>query len=233
MVRFYVEDRLSVLPRSYCPISAERVIAEITEGTVCARVLSDEGPVGLALFGTCRFAVDAILETTDGAVGGPVTGELNGTFVIFGDLSNLPELEGADDQSFQRWNVSPDRFVKQVTDILDEMAAKVPRSVDTKRGTMLAGEDSGGIHTILVESEDRVVLVRGDHVVAITDDALVVVDDDRVSVTTSQGRCVEIGRDTRLGPTDSGHPFSVLYSVGTLPFRASCRSWNKWYDWWR
>lgn len=75
-------------------ISHEKVLARIDAGSLWAPVEDNDEEMGAIIFGEGNYAVDAIVETEEGAVGSSYMGFING-FKLYLGASRLEEISHA------------------------------------------------------------------------------------------------------------------------------------------
>lgn len=179
-------------------ISHEKAYVKMDTGCVWTYLLHDGVRVGIAFLGSAHFAVDAIAETSVGAIGESVTGTLEGIQLYLGknDLESLSRPASTEDLKAHEFNDS-DAFTKAVNSAIKaEINGDLDRKFDVDTHTcVFIGKDSDNKTVILVVKEGAdIVFTHGKTVFVVGKENLVSVSKSGVVITRPGGRDIVIGK---------------------------------------
>jgi hypothetical protein len=204
-----VGDEAYVVESNQNLISSERVVVELNPGCVWIPLLLKDERVGIAFTGSSHFAVDAITETDEGAMGESVSGTFGGIQIYLGqsDPASGSRTASQDD-------IRPTGYV-DLTDLVNAAKMTIERELnrsrfgrDVRNGDVLVGKDS--------ESKSMVLLLRGDNMVFTYDKLVYVVSDDGMITVGKKGLAVS-GRHGRALIVSKDGKFRGLDCLDSLP----------------
>jgi len=140
----------------------DKCIIKTAEGTLTLPILVDDNPSGHLFIGKGEFTLDAIIETTRGAIGKPMTRNLtpNQPFLMFNATKNLNEnLTPASTQDLSNMAYrSTDEFLKKADDTLDQFVRRRHGHFDIESDThIFAFATEHGRWDILVAKQNKLV----------------------------------------------------------------------------
>ncbi|UCD45823.1 MAG: hypothetical protein JSV27_04880 [Candidatus Bathyarchaeota archaeon] len=172
-------------------ISNEKAFARIDAGSFWAPVEDDAEKVGAIIFGEGNYAVDAIVETEEGAVGRSHTGFIDG-FKLFLGASRLEEMSrAASDGELQSMGFeSSGSFIDAADEAIEEFLgtdAHTDRTHRRREEGVLFWSDRENKRNIIVAGFDSLVFIKGGKVFVLNDDNAVSVQDGNVFLQNSGG----------------------------------------------
>lgn len=203
---FKIDATVNVTTTNLDIISMENVLVTLDPGCLWSYLLKDGVRVGIVFEGPARFAVDAITETSAGAIGKSYTGNLEGIQFYIGDATKMePSSMSATQDHLASLNYSdPSAFVAAVETVQEEHFGGSTRMEisDESDGHVLFGRDENNEKIILVVKDDSLVFTYGERVFVLGEDGFVSIGEDGIAVSRQDGEEVLIGRD---GLVDLGH----------------------------
>lgn len=159
----------------------EKCIVRAHKGTLTLPILIDTEINGHMFFGKGEFTLDAIIETSRGAVGRPITQNLDRPFLMLGEnKSLLQSLEPASTQDLSNSGYgSLNEFLKTANYAFDHFAHRPHGHVDI--------EHDARIFAFATEHDDK-----WDFLIA-KDDKLVYTSRDKVYISRSNGESASVG----------------------------------------
>lgn len=159
----------------------EKCIVKAHVGTLTLPILVDKEVSGYLMIGKGEFTLDAIIETSRGAVGKSLTQNLDRPFLMLGEnKSFLQSLEPASPQDLSnRGFGSVDEFLKTANEAFDHFAHRPHGHVDV--------EHDACIFAFATEHDDK-----WDFLIA-KDDKLVYTSRNKVYVSRSNGGSASVG----------------------------------------
>jgi len=165
----------------------EKCIVTATAGTLTLPILVDNATSGHLFVGKGQFTLDAIVETSRGAVGKPLIRDLTPKhpFLMLGETEDLKEnLAPATNQDLASMGyMSPEEFLRTTTESLDQFAHRRHSHIDI--------EPNARIFAFANEHE------RWDFLIA-KDDKLVYASKHKVYVSKNNGESVSRGQGSIL-----------------------------------
>jgi len=196
-----------VVTQEYEIISHEKAYVKMEAGCVWVYLLDDDQRVGIAYTGPSKFAVDAIAETSRGAIGESVVDSLDGITLFIGStsLENISrKAENSDLREVEFTDVTT--FVNEIENAINEHIHSDTKEtkIDNKRDAkILFGTDPTKTKVLLVLSEnDGLVFTHGKHVYVLGHDNLVSVGKSGVVITNRDGKQLIVSKGGIQGVGD-------------------------------
>jgi hypothetical protein len=175
------------LTRDTTLLQNEKCIIKAAAGTLTLPILVDNTTCGQLFIGKGQLTLDAIIETTRGAIGKPLIRDLtpDHPFLMLSETKNLKEnLAPATDQDLTSMGYkSTDEFLKTANETFDQFAHKRHSHIDI--------EPNAHIFAFANEHE------RWDFLIA-KDDKLVYTSKHKVFVSKNNGESVSLGQGSIL-----------------------------------
>ncbi|TXT56430.1 MAG: hypothetical protein BAJATHORv1_20019 [Candidatus Thorarchaeota archaeon] len=192
------ENQVMVTRAPLTLIDEEKAVVKLENGTLWCYITEGENRVGIAFLGNCSYAVDAIAETSRGAVGQSYTGQLQGVQIFLGN-STVEEISKPPlDLDLQKYGFdSSHGFVQSVITRIDKVHDKRESKFqedDSKEKNILLG-NNGNEDIILVPQEDGLIFIQGKTVYVLNDDKLVSVEGKRIAISSGKGEEIMIDKD--------------------------------------
>jgi hypothetical protein len=187
------DTNVMVVTQEYDIISHEKAYVKMEAGCVWVYLLEEDQRVGIAYGGPSRFAVDAIAETSRGAIGESVVDSLEGITLFIGSaaLENISRRAESSDLLAVGFN-DDISFTEEIESTISEHIHSDTKETkfDNKRDAkILFGTDPENTKVLLVLSEkDGLVFTHGKHVYVLGDDNLVSVGKSGVVITNRDGK---------------------------------------------
>jgi len=157
-----------------------KCIVKTAAGTLTLPILVDGNPSGHLFIGKGEFTLDAIIETPQGAIGRPITRDLNQPFLMLGENTTVTQnlapatIQGLTNNGYK----STEEFLKKAHETLDQFAHRRHGRFDM--------ESDAHIFAFATEHD------RWDILVA-KQDKLVYTSKNRVYVSRDNGESVSLG----------------------------------------
>jgi len=138
----------------------EKCIIKTAAGTLTLPILVEDNPSGHLFIGKGEFTLDAIIETTRGAIGKPTTRDLNRPFLMFGEDTTLNQnLALATTQDLANYGYkSTEEFLKKAHETLDQFAHRRHGQFDINEDThIFAFATEYNKWDILIAKRDKMV----------------------------------------------------------------------------
>jgi hypothetical protein len=165
----------------------EKCIITATAGTLALPILLDNATSGQLFVGKGQLTLDAIVETSRGAVGKPIIRDLTPKhpFLTLGETENLKEnLDPATNQDLASMGyVSPEEFLRTANEAFDQFAHRRHSHIDI--------EPDARIFAFANEYE------KWDFLIA-KDDKLVYTSKHKVYVSKNNGESFSLGQGSIL-----------------------------------
>ena len=118
--------QLQKLAKETILLQNEKCIIKTAAGTLTLPILVDDSPRGHILTGKGEFTLDAIIETTRGAIGKPITRNLNQPFLMLSENTTLNQnLAPATTQDLANNGYkNTDEFLKKAHETLDQFTRR-------------------------------------------------------------------------------------------------------------
>ncbi|MHA1769473.1 MAG: hypothetical protein ACTSV3_06425 [Candidatus Thorarchaeota archaeon] len=224
------EKTARVTTREQNIISHEKAYVRVEPGVLWAYIHDNGERVGIAFLGPARFAVDAIAETDEGAIGESVTGALGGVQLYFGE-SNLDKVSRPAETSDT--NTSGYEDIRALIDDLNSVLEECCRESqidkvhldDPDKEYMLIGRDTNQERIILALSRDgglilthdkRVYVVKKDNIVSLSDEGVIVADKHGERVVLRSDGIDSLRILERIEPIVTHSIGSVMRGLGAL-----------------
>ena len=187
------DNNVMVVTQEYDIISHEKAYARMEAGCIWVYLLEEDQRVGIAYGGPSKFAVDAIAETSRGAIGESVMGSLEGISLFIGpaSLENISRQAEDSDLKALEFNDTT-AFIDDIENAISEYIHSDTKEtkIDNRRDAkILFGTDTEKIKVLLVlsESED-LVFTHGKHVYVVGADNIVSAGKSGVVITNRDGK---------------------------------------------
>ncbi len=187
------DTNVMVVTQEYDIVSHEKAYVNMEAGCVWVYLLDEDQRVGVAYAGPSKFAVDAIAETSRGAIGESFVDSLDGITLFIGStsLENISKKAESSDLHAVEFNDAT-VFVNEVENAIndhihsDTKETKIDNKSDAK---ILFGTDPTKTKVLLVLSENEgLVFTHGKHVYVLGDDNMVSVGKSGVVITNRDGK---------------------------------------------
>lgn len=192
-----VDEKLMKTHEEYKVIDSEKALVTVRPDTLWSYIKQGEDNVGVAFHGSAKFAIDAIVETENGAFGEAISGELAGIQLYLGanEFEKVSEMASESDLSRLGYP-SYFAFRQAVEGKLDSKSKTHGDKIDIRGdGGILIGEDNRETKIVLVVSRANTVLTYGKRVFVLNDKNMVSVDKERVSIGGGDKRTIIIDKD--------------------------------------
>jgi len=221
-------------------ISNEKVLARIDAGSLWAPVEDGDEEMGAIIFGEGNYAVDAIIETGEGAVGRSHTGFIDG-FKLYLGASRLEEISHAasDDELQAQGFEGSETFIDAANDAIAEFLGPDTCTKGAhrthKRGEdgVLFWSDKENKRNIIVAGVDDLVFIKGGKVFVLNDDSAVSIQDGSVFLRNRGGGRLVIDKHGIREPEelrDLGPMIADKIKRSLKGFRHSHRYNRRWED---
>ncbi len=166
----------------------------LEENSPWCYLLDDGKRVGIAFGGESSYAVDAIIETDDGAMGKSTTGALSGIQILLGrtGLQDLSRKVSQNDFPIAGYDSAKD-FLERATSRIGHSIKGGKSDVSLKGGLVVLGKSDHHKEITLVAETDKLVFVRDEQVSVLSDDKLVHVTDSGVEIGGKGRRMLRVG----------------------------------------
>lgn len=185
-------------------VSTDKCLATIDPGSLWAKVSEDGRETGAIILGEGRYAVDAIVETRDGATGKSFKGNLSGFKLYLGKTDLIASSRAASTEEIQSKAQSQQGFAESAQAFLngqDVRRGSEGRNVSPipRQGFLLWGGEDGKSNVLFADGH-RVGYVHGGDVYIAHGKKTVFVRDGSVIVADRRGMHVHIDKGHILEP---------------------------------
>jgi len=199
--RTQLGNRPQKLTKDTTLLQNEKCIIKATAGTLTLPILIDQATSGHILIGNGEFTLDAIVETTRGAIGKPITRDLSPDrpLLVLGETTNLNEnltLASTEDLSNMGYK-STEEFLKKANEMFDHFA-------HMRHGHFDIEEDA---HIFALPTEDDkldILVAKRDKLVYASKHRVYVSRDSGESVSVSPGQIL-VARKGKTVVIDKGN----------------------------
>jgi len=192
-----VGDEVYVIDTTYQVITNKSALVEMSPGCVWLPLTIEGQRRGIAFIGDSRFAVDAIAETDDGAVGKSVSGMLKGIQVYLGQSDPTGISRPASDDEIRRvGHENKQVLVVAVKSDLENRFKHTQIKQTDKEGDVFFGYDSNDTTILLVCKADNLVFTHGKDVHVIGHEGSFNVDGRKVEIGNRHGRRLILTHDS-------------------------------------
>jgi hypothetical protein len=194
MIELKPDDQIWKIREPLNLISHEKAFMKLDTGCVWTCLLLDGRKVGVAYRGPSNFAVDAITETDQGAVGTSMAGELQGIQLYLGDsnLESISILASVDDVR-QVGLENQEAFIQEINSRIDKIRHKDSKiDISEHEGHILLGNDSEDKTIVLVVKRDGLVFTYNKTTYVTSDSGSVSVDSSGIYIGGSNGESIAI-----------------------------------------
>lgn len=201
------DTNVMVVTQEYDIISHEKAYVRMEVGCVWVYLLDEDQRVGIAYTGPSKFAVDAIAETSRGAIGESVVDSLDGITLFIGSTSLENISRKAENSDLREVEINDATvFVTEIENAINEHIHSDSKEtkIDNKRDAkILFGTDPAKIKVLLVLSDSEgLVFTHGKHVYVLGDDNMVSVGKSGVVITNRDGRQLIVSKGGIQGIDD-------------------------------
>jgi len=196
------DNKVHVTNQDHKVLDHKKAYVLLEENSPWCYLLDNGKRVGIAFGGESSYAVDAIIETEDGAMGESTTGALSGIQILLGSdgLQHISRDSSHNDFPIASYD-SAEGFLEQATARIRFSINGGKSDISLKGGLVFLGKSDQHKEITLVAENDKLVFVRDEQVSVLSDDKLVHVTDSGVEIG-GKGR-----RTLRVGPSGiSGIP---------------------------
>jgi hypothetical protein len=209
-MKIVVSDERYTVGQESPLLEHENAIIKLRPGCVWSRLLADDKCVGLAFQGSSRFAVDAITETDNGAVGGSIAEELGGIQIFLGrfDLDAVSSPATPEDISAIGYSDGSE-FRSALESKLENAHTSRGGKFDISPDSALfIGTDTKSTELVIVAGRKGTVFTYGKLVYIVGGDNNVSVTDSGIRIHPSRGPEIKIDKHgiegleslSKLGP---------------------------------
>jgi hypothetical protein len=139
----------------------DRCIIGVLKGTLALPIILDEETEGYVFHGVGKLLLDAVIETSRGAIGKPIDRDLKDPFLMVGGASEIKaSLEYADNSDLSMLGYkSPEDFSKRAEELCKSLFKRKSRRInlDEKEGRIFAFQNVDAKSDILVSKRDKLV----------------------------------------------------------------------------
>lgn len=224
-------------------ISVEKALVELERGCAWVYLTNNGERVGFAFTGPSKYAVDAIAETENGAVGESWSGFLSGVQIFIGTSEIEKYSSEASDAELESHGFSESsQFLEQIEAAIRDKINGGSSKVKIDEGQVLVGSDINDKSVILAVNNGKIAFVHGKNVFALSDENVVSVTKKGVAITGDHGRRIVLSKDgiegldglRYIGPTIQTAVRTALRALPIVkplrPFKATRKSIPYAYD---
>ncbi|TFG13733.1 hypothetical protein EU537_05605 [Candidatus Thorarchaeota archaeon] len=188
------DSKVYVTNQDYNVLDHKKAYVLLEKNSLWCYLLDDDKRVGIAFGGASSYAVDAIIETEDGAMGESTTGTLSGIQILLGSggLQDLSREASQNDFPIAGHD-SAEGFLEHAKSRIHFSINGGKSDISLKRGMVFLGKSDQHKEIILVVETDKLVFVRDELVSVLSDDKLVHVTDSGVEIGGKGRRTLRVG----------------------------------------
>jgi hypothetical protein len=194
MSQFKPDEHVMKINEPMKLMSHEKAYVKLDAGCVWTFLFLDERKAGIAYWGPSTFAVDAITDTEQGAIGTSVSGELKGVQFYLGesDIESISSATSIDDIRQVGFD-NQKAFIRKINDRIDKIKHRSTQiNISEHEGHILLGTDSEEKPLVLVIKEDSLVFTHDKTTYVTGDNGSVSVDKSGVYIGGSNGKSMSI-----------------------------------------
>jgi hypothetical protein len=188
------ENKVYVTNQDHKVLDHKKAYVLLKENSPWCYLLNADKRVGIVFGGSSNYAVDAIIETEDGAMGESTTGILSGIQILLGSdgLQDLSREASQNDFPIAGYD-SAEGFLEQATSRVHFSINGGKSDISTRGGLVFLGKSDQHKEITLVTETDKLVFVRDEQVSVLSDDKLVHVTDSGVEIGGKGRRTLSVG----------------------------------------
>lgn len=174
-------------------ISGDKVLVKVGAGCLWAAVFADGREIGAVIEGPSEYAVDAIVDTDEGAVGRSFKGEATGLKLYKGGTRLQEISRNSVHDEFQRLGYeSSDAFIEAVKNTFERyekiLGTELPILTSSAGQGYLLWNDSEKRQNIIFVDGEKTGFIQGGKVFIVNERETVYVRDDTVLVKRQDGK---------------------------------------------
>ncbi len=213
MESFTIDNEIWVLTQPSTIMTTENAVLQMDEGALWASVRKGNAVAGVAILGSGRFALDAIVETDMGAVGKSIETAIAGMQIVLGIPSVEEQSRAATEDDLARAGIhGTSEFLDLALQLLDDESLQRVKSRGDRHTRLIVGSGDQGRWLVLAHDIYGTVFVRDDETIAIARGAFVHVRGNEVQVTLRNGHRLRLHTKHRC----CGHHHEVSTTHGPL-----------------
>ena len=225
MSQLKTDEQVMKIDQSTELISHDKAYVKVDAGCLWTYLYLDERKVGIAFCGASNYAVDAITETDDGAVGTSVSGELKGVQLYLGKTNFESISSSVTIDDFLGVGLdSQESFIQEINSRIDKIRKKDGQiKISEHDGHILMGTDSEEESLVLVIKDDSLVFTHDKTTYVTSESGSVSVDKSSVYIGGSNGRSMAITKHGIYG-LEGLRELRALKDIGPSIGRAIAKS---------